>query len=165
MPTIEQSWGTTAALTITLASLGSDTAFLAGRQSTAFDFTGVDCTDALIEGVITTGTSPTDAREIRVYAVASMDGSTWRDAFGGSDSARSVTSSQIRDALCRIAAAIATDNSSDRPYPFAPVSVIDLFGSLPRKVVVWVVHNTGVALNGTGSNHAITITPIYHTSA
>jgi hypothetical protein len=41
-----------------------------------------------------------------------------------------------------------------------------LFGGVvPRKFVVFVTHNTGVALNATAGNHVIAITPVYATSA
>lgn len=165
MSVIEQAWGTRTALTITLASLASDANFLAGRESSSFDLTAVDCVDLMLDGKVTTGTSPTDAREIRVYVVASMDGTTWPDVFDGTDSAETVTSAGVRDGCCVIAAAMATNNTSDRAYFFGPVSVRDLFGSLPRRIVVFVTHSTGVNLNGTAGNHEVAATPVHYTSA
>ena len=54
--------------------------------------------------------------------------------------------------------------ASDRTYPFAPVSVAALFGGeLPKQFLVFVVHNTGVALNGTGGNHVLSVTPVNQT--
>ncbi|NBW19056.1 MAG: hypothetical protein EBR82_64880 [Caulobacteraceae bacterium] len=57
--------------TITLASLASDTNLLAGRESNAIDNSSNLYLDYLISGKVTTGTSPTTARSIEVWAVGS----------------------------------------------------------------------------------------------
>ena len=165
MAVLKQAWGSRTALTITLASLASDTNLLAGRESTAFDFTGIDAVDAMLDGKVTTGTSPTDAREIRVYVAASMDGTTWPDVLDGTDSAETLSDANVRASALALAAFMATDSTSDQTYHFAPVSLRDLFGSLPRKIAVFVTHSTGVNLNATSGNHEIAITPVYYTSA
>jgi hypothetical protein len=47
-----------------------------------------------------------------------------------------------------------TNNTSDRAYHFAGVSLRNAFGGcLPSKVVLFVVHNTAVNLNATAGNH------------
>jgi hypothetical protein len=160
MPTIDQGWGTTTSLTITLASLASDTNLLTGRESTSFDLTSVDAYDAMVNGVVTVGTTPTTGRFIEVHAIASMDGSAWPDVFDGTDSAETITSAEIKNTICRPVAVIPTVATSDRAYPFGPISLRDLFGSLPRRVVFFVTHSTAVNLNSTAGNHSISITPI-----
>lgn len=161
---ITQKWAADTQLTITLASLASDTNLLTGRESTAFAIDGESFVeDILISGKITTGTSPTDGRVIEVYVVAPLnDTPTWPDVFDGTDSGETVTSAEIKQALLREVVTIDTNNTSDRTYPFAPVSVASLFGGvLPTDIVVFVTHSTGVNLNSTAGNHEISVQPVY----
>lgn len=165
MADIKTAYGSSSALTITLASLASNSTLVAGRESTAVDNTTNKYVDYLLAGFVTTGTSPT-AGTIGVYVVGMLDDSTWPDVFDGTDSAETVTSAAIRDLICRPAAEIPTDTTSNRPYPFGPVSVASLFGGvLPAKFSVFCSHSTVVALNATGGNHAISVKPVYFTSA
>jgi hypothetical protein len=150
--------------TITLASLASDTNLLAGRESTALDNSSNLYLDYLVSGKITTGTSPTTARSIQVWAVGSWDGTTWPDVFDGTDSTETITSANHKNSICRFIAEMATDATSDRVYHFGPVSLASAFGGvMPVKVVFFVVHNTAVNLNSTAGNHQIRIQPYYET--
>jgi hypothetical protein len=150
--------------TITLASLASDTNLLAGRESTALDNSSNLYLDYLVSGKITTGTSPTTARSIQVFAVGSWDGTTWPDVFDGTDSTETITSANHKNSICRFIAEMATDATSDRVYHFGPVSLASAFGGvMPVKVVFFVVHNTAVNLNSTSGNHQIRIQPYYET--
>jgi len=163
---IKLVYASSAALTITLASLATDTNLLAGRESTAVDNTTDKYIDYLLGGKITTGTSPTASKEIRVYVGALIEDSTYPDVLDGTDSNETITSADIRDASLKLAAVLPTNNTSDRTYFFAPISVAALFGgTLPKKFVVFVVHNTGVNLNSTGGNHAIYVTGVYENVA
>ena len=150
--------------TITLASLASDTNLLAGRESTAIDNSSNLYLDYLISGKVTTGTSPTTARSIEVWAVGSWDGTNWPDVFDGTESAETITSANHKASICRFVASMSTDSTSDRTYHFGPVSMASVFGgTLPPKFVLFVVHNTAVNLNATASNHQIRIQPVYET--
>jgi len=150
--------------TIGLASLASDTNLLAGRESTAIDNSSNLYLDYLISGKVTTGTSPTTARSIEVWAVGSWDGTNWPDVFDGTDSAETITSANHKASICRFVASMSTDSTSDRTYHFGPVSMASVFGgTLPPKFVLFVVHNTAVNLNATSSNHQIRIQPVYET--
>lgn len=163
---IKTAYGSSSALTITLASLASDTNLLAGAESDAVDNTSNKYLDYLLSGKVTTGTGPTDVKEIRVYVVGCMDDTTWPDVFDGTGSAETVTSAGIRDSCCVLAKTIQTNNTSDRTYPFGPISVAGLFGgNVPKKFVVFIMHNTVQNLNSTAGNHAVYITPIYETVA
>jgi len=153
-------------LTITLASLASDTNLLAGQESTAVDNTTNLYIDYLLSGKVTTGTSPTTARVIEVWVIGIMDDATWPDVFDGTDSAETITNAGIKNSICRLAASIDTVATSDLAYPFGPVSVASLFGGrLPKQFVVFVTHSTAVNLNSTGGNQKISITPVYYTTA
>lgn len=150
--------------TITLTSLASDTNLLAGRESTAIDNTTNLYLDYLVSGKVTTGTSPTTARSIEVWAIGSWDGTNWPDVFDGTDSGETITSANHKASICRFVASMSTDATSDRVYHFGPVSIASVFGgTVPPKFVIFVVHNTAVNLNATAGNHQIRIQPVYET--
>ena len=157
------AYGSSAALTITLASLASDTNLLAGRESTAIDNTSNLYLDYLLSGKVTTGTSPTTGKSINIYVL--MEDSTYPDVLTGTDSNKTITNAQVRDSSLVLAISMATIATSDISYYFAPVSIAALYGgSLPKKFGVFVVHDTAVNLNSTGSDQAIYVTPVYGTS-
>ncbi len=164
MADLKLSYPAASDLTITLASLGSDTNLLTGRESATIDNSTNLYLDYLISGKITAGTSPTASRSIEVWAVGSWDGTNWPDVFDGTDSAETITSADIKASVCRFVAAMATANTSDRTYHFGPVSIAAAFGgTLPPKFVLFVTHSTGVALNSTAGNHQIRIQPVFQT--
>ncbi len=164
MADLKLSYPAASDLTITLASLGSDTNLLTGRESATIDNSTNLYLDYLISGKITAGTSPTAARSIEVWAVGSWDGTSWPDVFDGTDSAETITSADIKASVCRFVAAMATANTSDRTYHFGPVSIAAAFGgTLPPKFVLFVTHSTGVNLNSTAANHQIRIQPVFQT--
>ena len=80
------AYGSSAALTITLASLVSDINLLAGCESTAIDNTSNLYLDYLLSGKVTTGTSPTTGKSINIYVYALMEDSTYPDVLTGTDS-------------------------------------------------------------------------------
>jgi len=163
---IKLVYGTAADATITLASLATDSTKLTGRESTAIDNTSTLASDYLVSGKITTGTSPTTAKSIEVWVVPSWDGTTWPDVFDGTDSAETITTQNHKDACCKLVAYLKTDNTSDRAYHFAGVSVAQLFGgSVPPKFAFFVTHDTAVNLNSTSGNHQVRVQPIYHNVA
>jgi hypothetical protein len=164
MADLKLSYPAASDLTVTLASLASDTNLLTGRESAVIDNTANLYLDILISGKITAGTSPTASRSIEVWAIGSWDGTNWPDVFDGTESAETITSADIKASVCRFVAAMATANTSDRTYHFGPVSLASAFGgTLPPKVVVFITHSTGVNLNSTAGNHQIRLQPVYQT--
>lgn len=162
MADIKLKYGNSSALTISPASLATSATLLVGVESNAVDNTTDRYLDYLLTGKITTGTSPTDFTEIRIFVVGLQNDSTWPDPFDGTASSETIAHNRIRDQICRVAAPLLVDGTSDRAYPFGPISVAGLFGgTLPKKFVVFITHNTGVALNATAGNHAVYITPVY----
>ena len=158
---ILKKYGSKTTLTAAVASLASDTNLLAGIESSVIDNTTDGFDDILVSGKITTGTSPTASRQIEVWAVA-WDGANWPDVFDGTTSAETITSSDIKNAICKPVAILATNNTSDRTYHFTGASLREAFrGELPSKVVLFVVHNTGVNLNSTAGNHELSYVGIY----
>jgi hypothetical protein len=164
MADLKLAYGTASDLTITLASMATDTNLLTGRESATIDNTTALVLDYLVSGKVTAGTSPTAARSIEVWAVGSWDGTNWPDVFDGTESAETITSADIKASVCRFVAAMATANTSDRVYHFGPVSLAAAFGGvLPPKVVLFVTHSTGVNLNSTAGNHQIRLQPVFQT--
>ena len=154
-------YGSTQTITAAIASLASDTNLLAGLESSIIDNTTDGFEDIILSGKATTGTSPTASRQIEVWAVA-WDGNAWPDVFDGTSSAETITSADIKAAICKAVAIMPTNNTSDRTYHFSGVSLKDVFrGTLPSQVVLFVVHNTGVALNATAGNHELRIQGVY----
>jgi hypothetical protein len=151
-----QSNSDTVAITCALGTgpLASDTNLLAGRASTAIDNrTNLDL-DHLVSGVIRTGTSPTVSTTIEVWAYSYMSIASgtpaYVDGITGTDANKTMTSLNVKNAALRPIASITVDNTTGRDYPIPPTSIAALFGgTMPPFWGVFVVHNTGVALNAT----------------
>ena len=159
---ILKKYGSKTTITAAVASLASDTNLLAGIESSIIDNTVDGFDDILLSGKSTTGTSPTASRQIEVWAVA-WDGANWPDVFDGTSSAETITSSDIKNAICKPVAILATNNTSDRTYHYSGVSARAVFGGeLPSKFVLFQVHNTGVALNATAGNHEHSYMGVYN---
>lgn len=158
---ILKKYGTRTTLTASVAGLASDTNLLAGVESSVIDNTTDGYDDILVSGKLTAGTSPTTAKQIEVWAVA-WDGSGWPDVFDGTSSAETITSADIKNAICAPVKIMSTSATSDRAYHFSGVSLRQAFmGDLPSKVVLFVVHNTGANLNATAGNHELSYVGVY----
>ena len=160
------AYAASAAYTITLTGLATSSTLLAGRESTALSNTTNKYLDELVAGVVTVGTSPTASTFIEAHAVGALnDTPAWPDVFDGTESAETVTTANIKAAICRPVGIMAVGTTtSDRAYPFSPLGLRQLFGDgLPPSHVIFVTHSTGVNLNATAANHAIYHTPVYAT--
>jgi hypothetical protein len=154
-------YGSTQTITAAIASLASDTNLLAGLESSIIDNTTDGFEDIILSGKATTGTSPTASRQIEVWAIA-WDSNAWPDVFDGTSSAETITSADLKAALCKAVAIMPTNNTSDRAYFFTGVSAKQVFGGvLPSKFVLFIVHNTGVNLNATAGNHEFRYQGVY----
>jgi hypothetical protein len=168
MAAIKPEYAASVDLTFTsLNSLAASSSLLAGAESTAVDNTSNKYTDYLLAGYIKAGAANTQAGQIEVYVVGMLNDTEWPDVFDGTDSTETITSAEIKASACRPAAIIATTATNDRIYPFAPVSVANLFGgSLPKKFVVFVTQTAHTSTNALASSgHKISITPVYATVA
>ena len=159
-------YGTAADVTITLASLATDANKLIGRGGTAVDNTTLKALDYLASGKITVGTTPTTAKSIEVWVIGCWDGTLWPDAVGASDAGLTITSAEIKSSVCKLVASMPVVATSNREYPFGPVSIAALFGGVvPPKFTFFVVHDTVAALHATAGNHKIRLQPIYQNVA
>jgi hypothetical protein len=163
MTTASPLYGTPTAMTIGLASLASDTNLLAGRQSTVLDQKDtLDAIDVLVGGKVTTGTGPTTARQIEIWAYASWDDTEFNDAITGSDGNITL----VTKTLLRLLTIIPTNATTDKVYGWGPFSIAQAYGGvIPVQFGIFIVHNTGVNLNSTGSNHEIYYTTVKYESA
>lgn len=160
MSALKSLYAASTALTLTLASLASDAALIAGRQSTPVDNSTLLHVDAIVGGKVTTGTSPTNATQIEIWLFATYDGTTYSAGAGAADANFSPTGEKTLMSLLQI---IPTDATSNHTYEWGPFSVARAFGGvLPQKWGVFVVHNTGVALNATGGNHEAKYTGVQY---
>lgn len=160
---IKAKFGSSAAFTITLASLATDSDKTAGRESAVIDNSSNLYLDALVGGKITTGTSPTANKSIDIWVYAAIDDTpTYPDVLDGTDSDEDFSTPERRNAAVRLGATAIVTSTSDTAYWFAPFSVAALFGGvLPKRWGLFVTHDTGVNLNSTGGNHALSYTPVY----
>jgi hypothetical protein len=163
MTTASPVYGTPTAMTITLASLASDATLVAGRASTALDQKdSLDAIDVLVGGKVTTGTSPTATRQIEIWAYASYDDTEFSGSATGSDANLTPDAKENLRPL-HIIPTVAT---SDKTYKWGPFSIAQAFGgTMPVQFGIYIVHNTGVNLNSTGSNHEVVYTAVKYESA
>jgi hypothetical protein len=154
------SYGTKTDLTITLASLATNATFVVGRQSTQVTNATNRFDDAILDGFISVGTTPTINTRILVMVWGANDDLSTQalDGLTGTDLGATITSAGIMYGIMRQAVALQVDaTTSDRKYNFQGVSVKNALGLsvLPKFWGVYVSHNTGVNLNATGGNHKI----------
>jgi hypothetical protein len=150
------------AITITLASLATTSADPpVGRESAEVLQSTDLAEDVLLDGKITTGTSPTASRRIRIWAyAAASDGSTVRRAGGATGSDAGLTPVNNYRTAFALVHWIDTTATSNQEYRFAGISLRQAFGGLflPARWGLFVDHNTAVNLNSTASNHEIRYT-------
>lgn len=147
------------AIPITLAGLATSASLLAGQQSTIVSNITNKFLDVIVTGQITTGTTPTTAKQLVVYIyvptkiVASafsypVAGATM---LGEADAARTFDAEQRSGALI-FAQSVQVNATTDRAYTFN-FSVAGAVGYVPPKWGLFVTHDTVAALNATAANH------------
>ena len=148
-------YATPAALTWTPASLASGSY----DGSLAVDNSSNNYIDALVGGFITTGTTPTTAKRIDIYAYATWDGgTTYTAGMAGTDGDTPDTGEENQLVFL---GSIATDATNDHRYEYGPFSIAGAFGGvMPEKWGLVAYHDTAVALNATTGNHEAKYTGI-----
>lgn len=165
MATRNLSYGTATSGTGGITSLASSSTWVAGYEWFIIDNTTELAIDYFVDLVIRCGTTPTVNTEIRVYLAGTYDGTTYPDVFDGTGSAETVTSAGVRDSFMKLAGVGVVDaTTSDRDYPIQ-FNTSSFFPNPPKKIVVFVAHNTGVNLNATAGNHKYAYSPIHETIA
>jgi len=170
MVEVKTTYGTnqTIALDLGATPLASSATFTGGRESTEIDNTTNLYIDALVQGFVTVGTTPTVNTSILVYVWGSdvSLGTTAIDVLDGTDSDETLTNTGVLNSALKLGAVInVLAATSDVTYNIAPFSVAELFGgALPKFWGLFVTHNTGVALNTTSANHVFHYNGITYTS-
>lgn len=168
---INQAYGTLISGTGGINSLASSSTWLAGYEWFLIDNTlAADAgfqLDWFVSGQVMVGTTPTITTEIRLGLVGSPDGTFWPDVFDGTPSAETITSAGVASGFLKypVGGILGVDaTTTDRAYPFA-FAVRDGFrGVVPKQSVIFVSHNTGVALNATAGNQKYFASPEFVTS-
>lgn len=160
------AYGSSAALTITLASLATSATHLTGRESTAVVNTTNLYLDYLLAGKITLSSTTPTAGQIQVWVYGQQeDTPTYPDGITGIDAGISLTSENVRNSALRLAAVLATGAFASRTHWIHPLSIRNLFGGIvPKRWGVFVTHNTVQNLHTTAGNHALWHTPVYSTT-
>lgn len=156
MATQTINYSSNTAITMDLANLASSASFVAGRESTEVDNTTNKFVDAIVQGSVSVGTTPTGSTTINIFVYASDTSlaTTPIDVIDGVDSAETITNTGILYSMFRLGAAInVLATTSDIAYPVAPFSIAQLFGGvMPKYWGLFVAHNTGVNLRNTSVN-------------
>ncbi len=164
MASIKNAYDASVDLTITLASLASDSALLTGRASTVVDNSSNKYVDFLVGGTIMTGTSPAANSSLEVLLWATLnDTPLYPDAVTGSDAGITIATAGSKQNAFFPLATIITLNTSNKAYYFGPISIARLIGFCPVKWGVFVTQNTTANLNATGGNHKISYIPCFAT--
>lgn len=143
---ILSKYGTSTAMTITLASLADGT----GRSSAQVVDTSPSAPKAVIYFKVTTGTTPTVNTPIKFYFVrADDDGTEHRDGEVGTSNA---ALSDVDDFERSVQLAHVVTVSADSDEDYVGSFIMDEPGTDWQ---VAVINNTGAAFNATGSNHYI----------
>lgn len=163
------TYATKTSISMDLSALASSSSLLAGRESNEIDNTSNLYVDALVQGVVTVGTTPTTGKSIQVYVWGSdtAASTTTLDVLDGVDSAETLTNAGVRDALLKYGAGVLLDAAtSNQAYPIGPFSVAQLFGSMPKYWGLFVTQETGVALKTDAANtNSFSYTGITYTTA
>ena len=140
-----------------LSSLATSSTWINGVESNEIDnATTNKYVDALVQGKVKVGTTPTANTYINVY-VWGADTSlatTVIDALDGTAGAEGLTNTGVLASGLRLGASIGVFvNTSDITYNVAPFSVAALFGGImPKYWGLYVAHNTVAALNASNNN-------------
>jgi hypothetical protein len=143
------TYGTSTAATITIASLANGS----GRCSTAIDNTSTAFLSADIGVKVKSAAASTSATGyVSVYLVRSYDGTSYDDAFGGTDAAFTPVNATLLGTVNVVA-------NSTTYYKVFETSELGI--TLPKKWAIALVNSSGATLDGTGGSHEVIYTGKY----
>lgn len=162
---VKLAFAASSSLTVTnLAGLANSATWVVGWESGAIDNSTNLYLDYIVNASITVESASLAAGEIRLYLVAELEDSSWPDVFDGTESSETVTDTEIRDAICRLAAFTQTDTTASRVYYLNCPSVAAVFnGTVPRKFVIFITQSTNTTLETSGQ--AVYVKGVYQTVA
>lgn len=156
MADLKQAFGSSTALTISLASKANGTA----RESAVVDNGTNLFLDVMVYVAVKlqTGT-PTGDKCVYVYAYASEDGTNYTDNATGSNADITL---RVPTNL-RPLGVIATPDAGGLTYKSGPMSLAAAFGGvIPRKWGIVVLNASGVTLSATEGDHVKSYTGVYY---
>lgn len=162
---VKVSYAASAAYTITLTGLPTDTNLLTGREGTGLSNASNKYLDELVSALTTTGTTPTVSRVIELHIIGALDDTpTYPAPFDGTDSAETNTSADTKASICTQLGGVIVSATSDVAYYHRPLGIRQFFGdAMPVAHVPFVTHSTAVNLNATAANQFVKHTPVYAT--
>lgn len=140
------------AIAFDLSSLGTNSTFVAGRESTEVDNTSTKFMDAIVYVKPITGhasTAPSIGQVIALYAWGSKVSlaTTAIDVLDGVDSAETLSHASVLNSLRLVAAPAVTVATAGLAYIIQPFSVKQLFGGImPKFWGLYLAHNHTGAL-------------------
>lgn len=153
------------AITMDLSALASSSTFVAGRESTKYTNSS-GYPNARISGTYISGTTPTAPAESRLYVIPPYeDTPSWPDVFDGTDSAETVTNTNILATLPLLWSGTVS-TSSNVTYPILSMPIGDLLGLMPKDLVLFFAHaHTAALKTDAGNTNSLNIQPFYTTIA
>lgn len=149
---VKLSYAADAAITMDLSALASSSTFVAGRESSSVSNSS-NYLDMRITGTYISGTTPTTPAESRLYLVTPYeDGPTWPDVFDGTDSAETITNTNILDSLPLIWSGTVS-STSNVTYPIVgALTLAAAIGFCPKQFALFFTHAHTAALKTDAGN-------------
>jgi hypothetical protein len=151
-----------------LHGIASSPTWVAGWTSGTIDNTTNKYLDYLITASLVTESAGLAAGEMRVYAYAMLDDTTWPDVFSvgteGTEGVATIHDVNILASCFRLLWSTATDTTASQVYPMPKTSLAAAFGGVcPSKFALFITQSTGTTLETSGNQ--VTIQGIYETMA
>lgn len=143
-------------ITFDFANLASSSTFVAGRECSQIDNTSNLYEDAIIQGTLSVGTTPTAGTRIILFGWGANQSlaTTAIDVLDGTDSAETLTNTGVLASFRPLAVITVLATTSDIAYPIVCPSVCLRMGwkVLPPFWGFFGAHNTGVNTRNTAVN-------------
>lgn len=168
MATLSLDYSSNTTITMDLDGLASSASWVAGRESSEIDNTTNKYIDALVQGKVKVGTTPTANTSINIYVWGANTSlaTTAIDVLDGTDSAETLTNTGVLYSALRLAHPISViATTSDIVYNVAPFSVRQIFGEMPKFWGLFVAHNCGAALHATDNTNMFSYVGVKYASA
>jgi len=149
---VKLSYVDDAAITMDLSALAASSTFLGGRESTWITNSS-NYLDYRISGNYISGTTPTIPAETRLYYLAATeDTPAYPDVFDGTDSAETITNSNLRDSLI-IGWSGTVSATTNVTYPIvSAMTLAQAFGICPKHWGLFFSHAHTAALKTDAGN-------------
>jgi hypothetical protein len=153
---IKLAWAASVAMTFTsVNSLASSAGLVAGASALAVNNNTNLYLDYMLAGFLKNNASsaPTVNTEIDVWVYRAYDDTpTYPDTLAGTDAAKTITTTNILYSGCKQVAGMVVAATTNQVNPFDAGAISGYWnGVTPKLWSVFVVHNSGQALNGSGN--------------